>query len=140
MSAVQTFVATNASARRPPSAAASTSSARPYIGDESTTRTPASNAVWTTSSAIAWRCGGRSKTRHVPRPTTGSAGPTRPSRRVSIVAPPCRLRRAFADHAPRVLLELDALVGRLAHETIAGPARELGADDELGPQPSGVAR
>ena len=39
----------------------------------------------------------------------------------------------------RVLLELDALVGGLADEAVAGPAGELGSDDELRAQPLGVA-
>ena len=38
-----------------------------------------------------------------------------------------------------VLLELDALVGGLADQAVAGPAGELGADDELRAQPLGVA-
>ena len=37
-----------------------------------------------------------------------------------------------------ILLELDALVGRLADEAVAGPAGELGADDELRAEPVGV--
>ena len=39
----------------------------------------------------------------------------------------------------RVLLELDALVGGLTDQAVAGPARELGADDELRAQPLGIA-
>ncbi len=53
--AVQTFVATNASRRRPPSAAERTASARPYIGELSTTVAPASSVVATTASAVGWR-------------------------------------------------------------------------------------
>ena len=39
----------------------------------------------------------------------------------------------------RVLLELDAFVRGLADEAVARPAGELGADDELWFEPSGVA-
>ena len=45
---------------------------------------------------------------------------------------------ALADDLARVLLELDALVGGLADEAVAGPAGELGSDDELRAQPLGV--
>ena len=44
----QIFVATNAPSRRPSSARASDASAPPYIGDESTSRVPASHAAATT--------------------------------------------------------------------------------------------
>src|SRR5512134_3326421 len=47
--------------------------------------------------------------------------------------------RALAEDRPRVLLVLEALVGGLANEAVAGPAGELGADDELGAQPLGIA-
>src|SRR6478672_3900530 len=46
---------------------------------------------------------------------------------------------ALADDLVRVLLELDALVSGLADQAVAGPARELGADDELWAQPLGIA-
>ena len=59
-------------------------SEREMGGEESTTRTPASNAAPTTASATACRDAGRSNTRHVPSPTTGSSGPSRPSGRVII--------------------------------------------------------
>ena len=78
----QTLVATNASARRAARAPASTTSARPYIGDESTTRTPASYAAATTASATGCSPGARSNTRHVPNPTTGTAMPVEPRGRV----------------------------------------------------------
>ena len=48
---VQIFVATNASVRRSPSARPRTASARPYIGEESTSRVPAAKAATTSSLA-----------------------------------------------------------------------------------------
>src|SRR6476469_2388596 len=45
---------------------------------------------------------------------------------------------ALADNLPRILLELDALEGRLADEAVTGPAGELGADHELRTEPVGV--
>src|SRR5690242_21123115 len=75
-----------------------------------------------------------------PRPASRSRGPRRPT-------PPERPATVrgsglgpLPDDLPRILLELDALVGRLPHEPVARPARELGADHELRPQPVGRAR
>ena len=48
--------------------------------------------------------------------------------------------RAFADHLARILFELEALVGRLADETVRGPAGELGPDHELRSEPLGITR
>src|SRR5215211_1767881 len=47
--------------------------------------------------------------------------------------------RALADHAAGVLLELEALVGRLADEAIACPAGKLRPDHKLWAEPLGVA-
>jgi hypothetical protein len=64
-----------------------TASARPYIGELSTTVAPASRAVVTTASAVDCPAGGRSNTRQVPRPTTGRSIPVRPNGRASTETP-----------------------------------------------------
>ena len=47
--------------------------------------------------------------------------------------------RHLADHEPRVLAAVEPLVARLAHQPVAGPARELGPDHERGLDPRRAA-
>src|SRR5256885_6543705 len=68
-----------ASSRRQASAWASTSSARPYIGDESNRSMPAASA----SSTIGVRSSAVSKVCQVPMPITGTRSEVRPSLRRS---------------------------------------------------------
>ena len=73
---VHTLVARNAlpCACISDSSVPTTSSARPYMGELSITRPPASNRTRSTSLrwSSAWRSGPTSKVCQVPRPTTGS--------------------------------------------------------------------
>ena len=54
-------------------------------------------------------------------------------------AGPVSGRGGLAADRARVLAQIETLVGGLAHEAVARPAGELGADDELRAQPLGVA-
>src|SRR5258706_8762068 len=67
------------------------------------------------------------------------SGPPQRSRHAIFMPVEVSTPRALADDFARVLLELDALVGGLTDEAVAGPAGELGADGELGPHPLGVS-
>ncbi len=63
----------------------STSSARPYIGEESKRRARARTRPRRPRSATSWRSGPRSKVSQVPSPTTGTSTPVFPRLRRSIL-------------------------------------------------------
>jgi membrane-associated phospholipid phosphatase len=58
------------------------------------------------------------------------------ARRRALVSPS---RSALAADDLRVLADVDPLVGRLSHQAVAGPAREFGADHEVGPEPHRIS-
>src|SRR4029079_13245853 len=107
-------------------------------------RPPRAGARWSRSSAPrTTRTRDRASLRGRPYTTPWTA-PDRPPRgcgsgRCPVRGTSSRCLRALTNDGPRVLLELDALVGGLADEAVGGPAGELGADDELRAQPLRLA-
>src|SRR5581483_7823045 len=132
---LHSFVATNASSRRPSSIAPSTSSAAPYIGEESNTFAPAASAASTTRRAPATASSPRtSNVRQVPIPTTGRRGPPSPRGRCSI--------RAAGSEAGRVARHVAARRAAAvapARPAAAAGARRGGVEAEPGDDHVGVA-
>src|SRR4051795_9795439 len=129
---LQSFVATKVSSRRPPSAAPSTSSAAPYIGEESNTRAPAASAASTTRRAPATASAPRtSNVRHVPIPTTGRRGPPSPSGR-------CSIRVLEAARVARHVAARRATPVAPARPAAAAGARRRGGEAQAGDDHIGV--